>query len=101
MNVSVSVGETVRTQQRYTTGSLPPPQFADPDRARKLASAFPEVERLFATWAKQRHMPGAVVGILIDGELAWVKATGVRDLDSRAPVTPDTVFRIASMTKSF
>ena len=46
-------------------------------------------------------MPGAVVGILIDGELAWVKTTGVRELDSRAPVTPDTVFRIASMTKSF
>jgi len=46
-------------------------------------------------------MPGAVVGILIDGELAWVKPAGVRELDSRAPVTQDTVFRIASMTKSF
>jgi CubicO group peptidase (beta-lactamase class C family) len=46
-------------------------------------------------------MPGAVVGILIDGELAWVKTSGVRELDGRAPVTPDTVFRIASMTKSF
>ena len=100
-NNTTATAQTVRTQQRYTTGSLPPPQFADPDRARKLASAFPEVERLFTTLAKQRHMPGAVVGILIDGELAWVKATGVRDLDSRAPVTPDTVFRIASMTKSF
>jgi CubicO group peptidase (beta-lactamase class C family) len=46
-------------------------------------------------------MPGAVVGILIDGELAWVNTTGVRELDGRAPVTPDTVFRIASMSKSF
>ena len=82
-------------------GSLPPPQFADPDRARKLAAAFPEVDRLFNAWVKQRHMPGAVLGVLIDGELVWVKASGVRELDSRAPVTPDTVFRIASMTKSF
>jgi CubicO group peptidase (beta-lactamase class C family) len=101
MSVSVSAGETVRTQRRFTTGSLPPPQFADSDRARKLAVAFPEIERLFTAWAKQRHMPGAIVGVLIDGELAWVKTTGVRELDSRAPVTPDTVFRIASMTKSF
>ena len=88
-------------EAKLQLGSLPPPQFADPDRARKLAAAFPEVERLFNAWVKQRHMPGAVVGILIDGELAWVKTAGVRELDGRAPVTPDTVFRIASMTKSF
>lgn len=101
MNVPAAVSQTVRTQQRFMTGSLPRPQFADPDRARKLAAAFPEVERLFTAWVKQRHMPGAVVGILIDGELAWVKTAGVREIDSHASVTPDTVFRIASMTKSF
>ncbi len=100
-NVVPVASQTVRIKQNFNLGSLPPPQFADPDRARKLAAAFPEVERLFTAWATQRHMPGAVVGVLIDGELAWVKTTGVRELDSRAPVTPDTVFRIASMTKSF
>ena len=46
-NVTAAVGETIRTQQRFMTGSLPPPQFADANRARKLAGAFPEVERLF------------------------------------------------------
>jgi CubicO group peptidase (beta-lactamase class C family) len=88
-------------KKNFNLGSLPPPQFADPDRARKLTAAFPEVERIFTAWVQQRHMPGAVVGILIDGELAWVKTSGARVLDGRAPVTPDTVFRIASMTKSF
>ena len=38
---------------------------------------------------------------MIDGDLAYVKGFGVRDRTSQAPVTPDTVFRIASMTKSF
>ena len=76
-NATTAAGQAVHTQQRFTTGSLPPPQFADPDRARKLAAAFPEVERLFIAWVKQRHMPGAVVGVLIDGELAWVKTAGV------------------------
>lgn len=46
-------------------------------------------------------MPGAVVGVIIDGELAFVKAAGVREKTGDAPVTPETVFRIASMTKSF
>src|SRR5215207_1460430 len=94
-------GQPARPQRRYAEGTLPPPRFADPERARKLAAAFPEIEKLFTTWAERRHMPGAVFGVVIDGELAWVKAAGVQDTATKAPVTPDTVFRIASMTKSF
>ena len=101
INLVSAAFQTDRMKKNFNLGSLPPPQFADPDRTRKLSAAFPEVERIFAAWVQQRHMPGAVVGILIDDELAWVKTSGVRELDGRAPVTPDTVFRIASMTKSF
>jgi CubicO group peptidase (beta-lactamase class C family) len=94
-------GSRAQAQQRFSDGQLPPPRFADPERARKLAAAFPEIERIFTSYVERRHMPGAVMGVIIDGELAWVKAAGVRDTQGRAPVTPDTVFRIASMTKSF
>jgi CubicO group peptidase (beta-lactamase class C family) len=93
--------QRVRPQRRVATGSLPPPRFADPERARKLAAAFPEVERFFNSWFERVHAPGAVMGIIIDGELVWVKTAGVRETKDRAPVTADTVFRIASMTKSF
>jgi CubicO group peptidase (beta-lactamase class C family) len=87
--------------RRVASGSLPPPRFADPERARKLATAFPEIEQLFNKWFAERHVPGAVLGIIIDGELVWVKSNGVRETRDRAPVTAETVFRIASMTKSF
>ncbi len=87
--------------RRFATGSLAPPQFADPERARKLATAFPEIEQLFNKWFADRHVPGAVLGIIVDGELVWVKSNGVRETRDRAPVAADTVFRIASMTKSF
>ena len=94
-------GKTARAQRRHAAGSVPPPRFSDPERARKLAAAFPEIEKLFAAWVERRRMPGAVLGVVIDGELVWVKAAGVQDTASKVPVTPDTVFRIASMTKSF
>ncbi|HVF23190.1 MAG TPA: serine hydrolase domain-containing protein [Pyrinomonadaceae bacterium] len=81
------------------TGSVPPATFADPNRKQKLAAAFPEIEKLFVTFAER--MPGAVMGIIVDGELVWVKAAGIREATNKAPVTPETVFRIASMTKSF
>jgi CubicO group peptidase (beta-lactamase class C family) len=85
----------------YAQKQLPPPRFADAQRKQKLATAFPEIERLFQTFAERQQMPGAVLGIIIDGELAWVKTAGVREKTNNAPVTPETLFRIASMTKSF
>jgi CubicO group peptidase (beta-lactamase class C family) len=79
----------------------PPARFADPERRARLAKAFPEIDRIFRDYAASAHVPGAAWGIIIDGELAHTGVTGYRDVPSNAPVTPDTVFRIASMTKSF
>ena len=98
---ALAFGQRARPERRVATGSLPPPRFADPERAPKLAAAFPEIERLFNSWVERVHAPGAVMGIIIDGELVWVKTAGVREAKDRAGVTPDTAFRIASMTKSF
>jgi len=93
--------QLTRAQQRFATGTVPPPQFADPQRKQKLAAAFPEIEKLFKNWMERLQPPGAVLGVIVDGELVFVKAAGVREKTNDAPVTPDTVFRIASMTKSF
>jgi CubicO group peptidase (beta-lactamase class C family) len=81
--------------------AYPPPRFTDPDRVRKLESALPEVDRIFRRYAAERKIPGMVWGVVIDGRLAHVESSGVRDRASKAPVTAGTVFRIASMTKSF
>jgi CubicO group peptidase (beta-lactamase class C family) len=99
--VSFVVPQFTFAQKRIATGTVPPAQFADPQRKQKLAAAFPEIERIFKSWMERLQPPGAVLGVIIDGELVFVKAAGVRDTTSNAPVTPETVFRIASMTKSF
>jgi CubicO group peptidase (beta-lactamase class C family) len=90
-------GESAQTG----TFKAPVPRFTDANRLGKLATAFPEIDRLFREYAAAAHVPGAAWGIIIDGRLAHTGVTGYRDVPSKAPVTPDTVFRIASMTKSF
>jgi CubicO group peptidase (beta-lactamase class C family) len=108
----VLVAPPAQAQKRVATGTVPPAEFKDPDRKQKLKAAFPEIEKLFK--ASAERMPGAVFGVIIDGELVWVQAAGVREVGSNptetnkapatpetAKVTPETVFRIASMTKSF
>lgn len=79
----------------------PPAAFTDPARRAKLATAFPDIDRLVAEFMTRSHVPGAAWGIVIDGELAHLGVAGVRDVATKAPVTRDSVFRIASMTKSF
>ena len=76
-------------------------QLFPADRRAKLASAFADIDKILADYATSVHAPGAAWGIVIDGELAHQGAIGVRDVKSKAPVDADTVFRIASMTKSF
>ena len=80
---------------------VPPARFEDPERRPKLAAAFPEVEKILAEAVEKQHMPGAAVGVVVDGELVFSKGFGVRDLATKAPPDADTAFRIASMTKSF
>ena len=83
-----------------TTTAAAQPRFADPDRAKKLAAAFPAIQSVFTKWVEGRHMPGAVMGVIIDGQLAWVRPAG-QVTPGGAPVNADTLFRVASMSKSF
>lgn len=107
LTLTISLGSpyvphaSAQIPQRFAADTLPEPRFSDPERARKLAAAFPEIEKMFRERVERQHMPGAVLGIIIDGHLVWVKSAGVSDLKTRTPVNADTVFRIASMTKSF
>ena len=88
-------------QPQQGSFKAPPPKFADPERRSKLARAFPDIDRIFEEFATQTHVPGAAWGIVIDGELAHAGSTGYRNVAAKSPARQDTVFRIASMTKSF
>jgi len=79
----------------------PPAKFVDPSRLERLATAFPAIDHLMQQFTVREHVPGAAWGIVVDGRLVHVGVTGVREVASSAPVQPDSVFRIASMTKSF
>jgi CubicO group peptidase (beta-lactamase class C family) len=64
----------------------------DPARLARIKSAL-EAE------VEGNRIPGAVVMVARRGKLAYVQSVGFRDRASNAPMTPDAVFRIYSMTK--
>ncbi|MCE5209009.1 MAG: beta-lactamase family protein [Chloroflexi bacterium] len=49
-----------------------------------------------------KHAPaGLAVGVVYDGQLVYAKGFGMADIDKDKPVTPDTNFRIGSISKTF
>jgi CubicO group peptidase (beta-lactamase class C family) len=48
-----------------------------------------------------KHLVGLSVGVMQNGKVVLTKGYGARDLASRAPVTPQTMFAVGSVTKQF
>lgn len=76
------------------------PQAPQTLRAQAI-DVFADIDRVFDAYRLDARIPGMVYGIVIDGRLVHVKGLGVQDIDSKRLVTAETLFRIASMTKSF
>jgi D-alanyl-D-alanine-carboxypeptidase/D-alanyl-D-alanine-endopeptidase len=60
-----------------------------------------ELDTIFRHYMEESHIPGLVYGIVRDGRLIMVRTMGVQDPERKQPVGPDTLFRIASMSKAF
>lgn len=61
--------------------------------------------RVFEAWATTqmayRGQPGLSFGVIADQTLIWSRGIGVADREAKAPATPQTIYRIASITKLF
>ena len=69
-------------------------QAADPYAGRLRA-----FEEYVAAAMKRDRIPGMTVGFSKD-EYTWVKGFGYADLENRVPATAESVYRLASITKS-
>jgi serine-type D-Ala-D-Ala carboxypeptidase/endopeptidase len=76
-------------------------QAPAPETPAGLQRIAPQLDRIFTQFMADNHVPGLVYGIVAHGHLEYVKPFGVQDMDAKRPVTPDSLFRIASMTKAF
>ena len=45
------------------------------------------------------RVPGVSVAVLVDGDIAWARGYGLADVESGRPVTPNTLFQAASISK--
>jgi CubicO group peptidase (beta-lactamase class C family) len=66
-----------------------------------LASRFRAAGALIDARLAKEAVPGAAIGVVHDQSLVWSHRYGVESLETRAPVTDDTLFSICSISKLF
>ena len=59
-----------------------------------------KVDNLFAQWNKP-DSPGCALGVYKDGQIVYKRGYGMANLNDDVPITPATVFHVASMSKQF
>src|SRR6476620_6362244 len=72
--------------------------------ARPAMAARPTLDEVRAKVAQildEEHVPGAGLALVDAHGVVWAGGVGVADRATRAPVTAQTRFRAASVTKSF
>jgi CubicO group peptidase (beta-lactamase class C family) len=88
-----AAASTVDAQPGAAIPDDPKPQLS-PDSVAAIDASMERVVQNF-------YVPGLAIGIVEDGVPVYVRAFGVRDLDSGQPVNVHTLFHVASLTKTF
>lgn len=80
----------------YTT-----PSYNDATRNARIQKTFPVIEKMYQEYAQKNHFPGYSFGIVVDGELVFKGSGGYANLEEKIPASSASMFRVASMSKSF
>jgi CubicO group peptidase (beta-lactamase class C family) len=75
--------------------------YADSNRLEKIAGAYAVIDNMMKDYAVKSHYPGLVWGLVVDGKLVHTGGSGYTDLAKKTVAGSKSVFRIASMSKSF
>ena len=89
------VGANAGTKQVTANYFVPTSEGATGLAVPELASYDAEIQRFMTRWG----VPGASVAVAREGKLIFARGYGVADPETGAPVQPDSLFRVASLSK--
>lgn len=66
---------------------------------RAVDASFDRLDEIVQIAMDRTGTPGIAVAVVFDDQVLYAKGFGVRNTETNEPVTPDTVFQVASMSK--
>ncbi|MFX0020774.1 MAG: serine hydrolase [Candidatus Hermodarchaeota archaeon] len=65
-----------------------------------MANQFKKLEKIIRNYMRKYKVPGLAISIFQEDQIIYSKGFGARDLEEFAPMTPQTLIGIGSITKS-
>jgi CubicO group peptidase (beta-lactamase class C family) len=78
-----------------------PPVFEEKERIQSISAALKASHGFYTEAAAVHNLPGLAYGVVVDDSLVFFGASGKSNLELDTEVTEHSLFRIASMSKSF
>jgi CubicO group peptidase (beta-lactamase class C family) len=66
----------------------------------QVTHAVQELEKLAQKQIQENVVPGIAIAVVFQEKTVYAKGFGVRDVNTRQPIDADTVFQLASVSKS-
>jgi CubicO group peptidase (beta-lactamase class C family) len=95
----MALPSAVHAMLRSPDGSDPPKHGSAIRRTPSADERFEELVSMVEQSMREHGIPGAAFGVIKDGELQ-MRALGVASVEDPRPVTTDTIFELASLSKT-
>jgi beta-lactamase class C len=83
---------------RYDATDLNATTSIPPERIKASLDAY---SHWLDVVAQRNEVAGLATAVVVDGKVAYEREIGYADTSTHEPITPDTVFRLASLSKAF
>lgn len=82
-----------------TVISAQPSKYAPTGSQKSTAATIERLEKDLPQLLQKADVPGLSAALVIDGKLVWSHAFGVKNAETKEPVTNETIFEAASLSK--
>lgn len=101
INNKTTSNKNEKDSVQLISSSYETPIFLNDQRIKKIKEIAPDLHKIFEKHSSEKNIPGISYGFVVGDTLVVASTTGVINIDNNIPVTINSSFRIASMTKSF
>lgn len=101
--------ERVELRQRFLVGLAlcffvaiaSPAAFGQDTGTDDVLTRLASLEKRIEEERKEQHIPGLAIAVVKDDKVVFAKGFGYSDIESKRPVTPETLFAVGSTTQAF
>lgn len=94
-------GTKITGQMSQSGQSFPFTVSKETDPAAKAVAALEGFDKVAEEGLKALKVPGIAMAVIKDDKVIYAKGFGMKDIENKLPVTPDTIFAIGSASKAF